>query len=30
VLAIPTAAAIQILLRDWWAHRGQPAAQPGA
>lgn len=33
VLAIPTAAAIQILLRDWWANRSQgetqrEAAQP--
>ena len=28
LLAIPTAAAIQIVLRDWWAHRTQqtPAA----
>ncbi len=25
VLAIPTAAAIQIILRDWWANRGQEA-----
>jgi predicted PurR-regulated permease PerM len=30
LLAIPTAAAIQIILRDWWAHRtrGSPATQP--
>jgi predicted PurR-regulated permease PerM len=26
LLAIPTAAAIQILLRDWWATRQQAAA----
>jgi predicted PurR-regulated permease PerM len=25
LLAIPTAAAIQILLRDWWSNRGRPA-----
>ncbi len=25
LLAIPSAAAIQILLRDWWANRGQSA-----
>ena len=24
LLAIPTAAAIQIILRDWWAHRDHP------
>jgi predicted PurR-regulated permease PerM len=30
LLAIPIAAAIQIILRDWWAHRGHatPATQP--
>jgi predicted PurR-regulated permease PerM len=27
LLAIPTAAAIQILLRDWWDHR-VPEAPP--
>jgi predicted PurR-regulated permease PerM len=26
LLAIPTAAAIQIVLRDWWANRKQPTA----
>ncbi len=26
LLAIPTAAAIQIVLRDWWANRDHPAA----
>jgi hypothetical protein len=28
LLAIPVAAAVQIMLKDWWAHRGQksPAA----
>jgi len=26
LLAIPTAAAIQILLRDWWSNRGPAAA----
>jgi predicted PurR-regulated permease PerM len=26
LLAIPTAAAIQIVLQDWWANRGDPAA----
>jgi predicted PurR-regulated permease PerM len=26
LLAIPTAAAIQIVLRDWWNHRAQRAA----
>jgi predicted PurR-regulated permease PerM len=26
LLAIPTAAAIQILLRDWWVHRAHGAA----
>jgi predicted PurR-regulated permease PerM len=26
LLAIPTAAAIQIILRDWWANRKHPAA----
>jgi predicted PurR-regulated permease PerM len=26
LLAIPVAAAIQIVLRDWWAHRAAPAA----
>ncbi|MGO9976433.1 MAG: AI-2E family transporter [Solirubrobacteraceae bacterium] len=26
LLAIPTAAAIQIILRDWWANRGQEAS----
>jgi predicted PurR-regulated permease PerM len=25
LLAIPTAAAIQIVLRDWWVHRTQAA-----
>jgi predicted PurR-regulated permease PerM len=25
LLAIPSAAAIQILLRDWWSNRGHPA-----
>jgi predicted PurR-regulated permease PerM len=32
LLAIPIAAAIQIVLRDWWAHRHAepPAARPGA
>lgn len=30
LLAIPTAAAIQIILRDWWANResATPATQP--
>jgi predicted PurR-regulated permease PerM len=30
LLAIPTAAAIQIVLRDWWTHREHPvgAAPP--
>jgi predicted PurR-regulated permease PerM len=29
LLAIPIAAAIQIVLRDWWAHRGaEPQAAP--
>ena len=25
LLAIPTAAAVQIVLRDWWSHRGDAA-----
>jgi predicted PurR-regulated permease PerM len=28
LLAIPTAAAIQILLRDWWAHRTRDTPSP--
>jgi predicted PurR-regulated permease PerM len=28
LLAIPTAAAIQILLRDWWAHRNRDTPSP--
>jgi predicted PurR-regulated permease PerM len=28
LLAIPTAAAIQILLRDWWAHRKRDPSSP--
>jgi predicted PurR-regulated permease PerM len=28
LLAIPTAAAIQILLRDWWAHRTGDTPSP--
>jgi predicted PurR-regulated permease PerM len=28
LLAIPVAAAIQIVLRDWWAHRGARSADP--
>jgi predicted PurR-regulated permease PerM len=28
LLAIPTAAAIQILLRDWWAHRKRDTPAP--
>jgi predicted PurR-regulated permease PerM len=28
LLAIPTAAAIQIVLRDWWAHRKRDAPSP--
>ena len=28
LLAIPIAAAIQIVLRDWWAHRAREAAAP--
>jgi predicted PurR-regulated permease PerM len=28
LLAIPTAAAIQIMLRDWWANRTHEAASP--
>ncbi len=30
LLAIPTAAAIQIILRDWWAHREHAATETGA
>ena len=30
LLAIPTAAAIQIILRDWWAHRDHPTPSPSA
>jgi predicted PurR-regulated permease PerM len=30
LLAIPTAAAIQIVLRDWWAHRMRDAPSPTA
>ena len=30
LLAIPTAAAIQIIVRDWWAHRDQPTTSAGA
>jgi predicted PurR-regulated permease PerM len=30
LLAIPTAAAIQIILRDWWAHRRENPATPAA
>jgi len=30
LLAIPTAAAIQIILRDWWSSRGPKAARRGA
>jgi predicted PurR-regulated permease PerM len=29
LLAIPTAAAIQIILRDWWDHRKHTAASTG-
>jgi predicted PurR-regulated permease PerM len=29
LLAIPTAAAIQIILRDWWAHREHAATPTG-
>ena len=29
LLAIPTAAAIQIVLRDWWTHREQTAGPAG-
>jgi predicted PurR-regulated permease PerM len=28
LLAIPTAAAIQIVLRDWWAHRNRDTPSP--
>ena len=28
LLAIPTAAAIQIVLRDWWAHRQRDTSSP--
>jgi predicted PurR-regulated permease PerM len=30
LLAIPIAAAVQIILRDWWAHRGPPPAVAAA
>jgi predicted PurR-regulated permease PerM len=30
LLAIPTAAAIQIVLRDWWRHREQAAVAAGS
>jgi len=30
LLAIPTAAAIQIVLRDWWSHREQAAVAAGS
>jgi predicted PurR-regulated permease PerM len=30
LLAIPVAAAIQIILRDWWTHRARPTAATGA
>jgi predicted PurR-regulated permease PerM len=30
LLAIPTAAAIQIILRDWWDHRQQASAETAA
>ncbi|HEX3979487.1 MAG TPA: AI-2E family transporter [Solirubrobacteraceae bacterium] len=30
LLAIPTAAAIQIVLRDWWAHRTRDTSSPTA
>jgi predicted PurR-regulated permease PerM len=30
LLAIPTAAAIQIMLRDWWSHRNPDAPSPPA
>jgi predicted PurR-regulated permease PerM len=28
LLAIPTAAAIQILLKDWWVNRGGTSPTP--
>jgi predicted PurR-regulated permease PerM len=30
LLAIPTAAAIQIVLRDWWQNRGHLDLEPAA
>ena len=30
LLAIPTAAAIQIILREWWSARGRKVAGSGA
>ncbi len=30
LLAIPTAAAIQIVLHDWWTQRSQPTRRPAA
>jgi predicted PurR-regulated permease PerM len=30
LLAIPTAAAIQIILRDWWGHRDHPTTSASA
>jgi predicted PurR-regulated permease PerM len=30
LLTIPTAAAIQIILREWWSARGLKAARVGA